>query len=438
MTTAANNGRSITFLHVADMHLGAPVRGLASVDSEWAARLARAIPEAFERVIRIALSRKVDFVVLAGDAFDSSRPSYAERLLFFEGLSRLDAAGIPLYMVAGNHDPYTVWARDVELLPESARMLGVEGPEYALFCRDDEPLCLIGGRSYFNQTWPSSESIIEGLTRTHAVTALGTDAPFAVGVVHTGLDLDKNKAPADDAELLESGFDYWACGHLHRATVRPSYDDPRIVSSGCIQGRDIKETGERGCFLVTLTEAPGTGGLPAGAQGSIAQIEFVPTSSVLLEHVKVDVSACRTLGDLVRHVAASLFAENGKAHCDEMVTRITLTGETRLHRFLAQPKVLADLRKQINDSYPTFFCDALIDRTTQLDTGEVHDTQLFQRVFADIATEQRVHDEASVNYVQHEFVKRGISVPASLSRHVAEFNDVAEALVADLLREEDE
>ena len=59
--------KKVTFLHAADVHLGAPMRGFRGLTDEWAARLARAIPESFNRVIETALARRVDFVVLSGD-----------------------------------------------------------------------------------------------------------------------------------------------------------------------------------------------------------------------------------------------------------------------------------------------------------------------------------------------------------------------------------
>ena len=74
---------SLTFLHTADLHLGAPFRGLAKVSPAWAARLVQAIAEAFDRVIDTAVSRKVDFVVISGDVFDASRASYGDYLRFF-------------------------------------------------------------------------------------------------------------------------------------------------------------------------------------------------------------------------------------------------------------------------------------------------------------------------------------------------------------------
>ena len=64
-------------------------------------------------------------------------------------------------------------------------------------------------------------------------------APFCVGVIHTGLDLDPNKAPVSPAKLLRAGFDYWALGHVHKRLIYTE-DNPRLAFSGCIQGRDIK------------------------------------------------------------------------------------------------------------------------------------------------------------------------------------------------------
>ena len=410
------------FLHMADLHLGAPARGFVGLAPEWAARLQRAIPEAYDRAIDAAIAHAVDFVVIAGDVFDTSKPSYGDYLRFFEGLEKLDAAGIPSYLVAGNHDPYTAWARDVERLPESAHLLGVDGPEFALFSRegDSKPECLIAGRSYHNQAWPADQSIADGITRAAAAEALGTDAPFAIGIIHTGLDIDIAKAPADQAELMAAGIDYWACGHFHQPIVRPTPGNPRVVFPGCLQARDIKETGERGCYLVELE------------RNAPPSLEFIPTSSVVFQQLEVDVGACQTLADLVHLVQARLFRENGLVHCDEMVVRVTLTGTTALHGFLLKPDIVRELRNRINDAYPGFFCDALVVRTTPAEDDE---NSPFPQVVREIAAEEAARETVLINYVQNELVKRGIAVPSSLSRRVGEFNATAEALVLDLLRE---
>ena len=78
----------LTFIHAADLHLGAPFRGLRALSDAWAARLLTALSEAYDRVIEAALAREVDFVVMAGDIFDNARPSYGDYLHFFAGLRK--------------------------------------------------------------------------------------------------------------------------------------------------------------------------------------------------------------------------------------------------------------------------------------------------------------------------------------------------------------
>ena len=430
-------GKSVKFIHAADIHLGTPIRGLRDVAPEWATALQSAVATSWGRVVNAAIAHEVDFVILAGDMFDSSRPSYGDYLRFFEGLEQLDAAGIPTYLVTGNHDPYTAWERDVARLPRSATMLGVEGPQFTLFARAGEPLCLIGGRSYYNQAWPEGESISGGISRTAAIDALASveprvaDAPFFIGVVHTALVPDQSKAQVSLQELLSADVDYWACGHLHERLALPDENNPRVVFPGCVQGRDINETGERGCYLVELSERDGDGA------GSVrAHLEFIPTSSMVLQQLVIDVSACQTLADVRRLVQTELFHENGKTHCDEMITRITLVGKTSLNEFLAKREIIDDMRQQINNSYPTFFCDALVNQTRFVDDARADaDGDLFPEIVAALAEEQRARQDVLINFVQSEFVKRGVSVPGSLSARIGDFNDAAEMIVLGLLRE---
>lgn len=422
-------GRTLTFLHAADVHLGAPFRGLRALSKTWSQRLLTAIPEAYDRVIDAAITHKVDFAVFAGDIFDNSHASYGDYRRFFAGLERLRAAGISVYLCTGNHDPYTSWQNDLFALPDNTTMLPASKPGFALHRREGEPLCLIGGRGFYSQAWPPDEDIAEGITRRAAIRALretdpdAEQAPFAVGVLHTGFDLDLQKAPTDPAKLLTRGMDYWALGHLHKKLVYPSPDDPRAVFSGCIQGRDIKETGERGCFIVTLDER------------KPVRLEFVPTASVAWEKLKVDVSDCGTVSEIPDLIMRALFRANGKAHCEEMCVRVTLVGATSLHELLKRPGVVEDLRRQINDAYPEFFCDALADETRRVvDKASLRAEGLFPAVFLDTARAHRarVADEAA--YLQEEFMGKGMTMPSSCVKNIDDLAFQAEDLVLDLLQ----
>lgn len=420
--------KSLKILHAADLHLGAPFRGLGQVSKTWAARLTRAITESYDRVIDTAIERQVDFMVIAGDIFDATRASYGDYLRFFEGMRRLRKADIPVYMVTGNHDPYTSWKQGLLLLPENVHMLPADRPGFELFCRDGEPLCIVGGRGYYNQTWPADECIAAGITRQAGEEALSAAfpeaarAPFAIGILHTGLNLDPVKAPVKPSVMMKAQMDYWACGHIHQHYVYPSEENPRIAFSGCIQGRDIKETGPRGVYEVTLSE------------GKPPSIEFVPTASVVWQKMKVDVSDCLTLPAVSDLIMRELFRVNGKAHCEEMVSRITLKGETALHSVLARPDVCEDLRKHINDSYSAFFCDTIIDATrAPRDKAALREEGLFPAVLMKVAADQRSDSDSQVAFLQDEFLARGLQLPGSCARKVDKLADRAEDLVLDLL-----
>lgn len=432
--------KKLRFLHTGDIHLGAAVRGLGDVSDAWAERLMRSVPEAFDRMIRTALESQVDFVVMAGDAFDATKASLGDMRLFFDGLGRLHEAGIPTYLVTGNHDPFTSWEREVDLLPPSAHLMGVGEPTFQLFQRDGEPLCLIGARSYYNQTWSQDKDIAEGISRAAAEQALAPEqpeaprAPFSIGVIHTGLDVDRRKAPTAEADLLARGMDYWACGHLHKCLVRPSWHDPRIAFPGCLQAVNVRETGRRGCLLVTLEAPEADSGAPmAGA--AQAAVEFIPTASVVFQDLQVDAGPFPTLTDLERHIQAELFRVNGEARCEDMLVRVQLTGATALYDYLRQPTVLARMRKRLSDAYPSFWCDRLENRTRPAqepaqDAGD----QLFSSLVSHMAQEQRRRGDEMVNYVQGAFVASGITVPDSLSRRMDDYEAQAELLALDLLR----
>ena len=429
--------RRVTFIHTADFHFGAPMRGFGNLSAEWSQKLMRAIAASFENVVQTALARKVDFVVIAGDMFDSARASYGDYLAFFEGIERLTQAEIPVYLVAGNHDPYTVWRRDVPMLPEGALLMGSEACEFALYERDGEPLCIIGARGYYSQAWRAGEPISRGITRSAAVRALrgkkprAVEAPFSVGVIHTGLEADQSKAFSDPAELLDSDIDYWACGHVHARRVLPNEFTPRIVFPGCIQARDAKEAGACGCYVVTMEERP-------GAWDPRILLEFVPTSSVVFEQLELDVGDCRTLADIKHLIISHLFRKSGEVRCEDLVAHITLAGETDLHRYLAQSDVRESLRKRISDSYPSFYCDAIVDRTQAVrNRAALEQEGVFAAQVLRVADEQAAHPDEMVNFVQSEFVKRGVSIPSSLVRCIGDFEKEAETLVMDLLEREE-
>ncbi|MEF2560911.1 MAG: DNA repair exonuclease [Eggerthellaceae bacterium] len=417
---------TVTFIHAADLHLGAPFKGLRSLAPAWNDALLHAIPKSFKKVIDLAISEEVDFVVLSGDIFDNSHPSYADFSLFVSELTRLQQLGIPVYFVTGNHDPYISWDSSFSALPENAHLLGVSKAEFACYERDGQPIALIGGRSYYTQSWPSDEDISEGISRETAMSELGISAPFMIGVIHTGLDIDPTRSPVKPRTLLMRNVDYWACGHIHQPKIFPSSDDPRIVFSGCPQGRDMKEEGEHGAFKVTLET------------GKPNKTEFFPAASIAWKRLELDISECDTISEVQERIIDAEFSCNAQTRCQRMMFRLSLTGRSSLHADLTEA-VLEDVRNALNDGYPFFFVDAIANRTKPpLNYKALRKEGLFPSVYFEAMDDCRHHEQEVLLDLEKQFYQRDLTLPSAVEQQFSSLCDEAETLVLDLLGRDDE
>src|SRR3984893_4105670 len=104
-----------TFLHAADLHLGSPFTGLALKDEEMARRFAMASRDAFSDLVSRAIDASVAFVVIAGDIYDGDWKDTSIGLFFNREVARLARAGIPVFLIRGNHDAESEITRAVPL-----------------------------------------------------------------------------------------------------------------------------------------------------------------------------------------------------------------------------------------------------------------------------------------------------------------------------------
>ncbi|MCC6314645.1 MAG: DNA repair exonuclease [Thermomicrobiales bacterium] len=89
--------------HLADTHLGYRALGRTEPGSGRNQR-AVDIERAFEQVIDDILTRDVDLVLHAGDVFHHTRPSWTTLSAFVRQMRKIEAAGLPCLVIAGNHD----------------------------------------------------------------------------------------------------------------------------------------------------------------------------------------------------------------------------------------------------------------------------------------------------------------------------------------------
>jgi DNA repair exonuclease SbcCD nuclease subunit len=235
---------SFTFLHIADCHLGSPLHGLAARDRALAEHFDRSVWRAFESAIDLAVQEAVAFILIAGDVFDREWKDWSTGQAFVRTLSRATQAGIRVAMIRGNHDAESQISRRLPL-PDGAAWLPFGAPGTI-----DWPDL---GVAVHGRSFPEA-SVTESIVRDYPAPVPGR---FNVGLLHTSLDgrpdVDRY-APASVADLLRLGYDYWALGHVHvREVVRDA--SPAIVFPGNIQGRSIRETGEKSVTLVAVDHA---------------------------------------------------------------------------------------------------------------------------------------------------------------------------------------
>jgi DNA repair exonuclease SbcCD nuclease subunit len=230
----------VKILHAADLHIDSPLGGLTAYEGAPVAEIRGATRRAVENLVDAAVEREVDLVVVAGDIFDRDWRDFNTGLFWVGQLSRLHDAGIPLVMVAGNHDAASEISRHLRL-PPNVTKFSESRPETKVF--DDLEVAVVG----------------QGYATRAVTTDLASSFPdadpqlFTIGLLHTSLDGRPGHAcyaPCAVEGLRSRGYDYWALGHVHQ---REEVDaDPWIVFPGNLQGRHAREVGPKGATLVTV------------------------------------------------------------------------------------------------------------------------------------------------------------------------------------------
>ena len=106
---------SFRFIHAADLHLGSPFKGLSVKDEQLAALFSSATRQAVTLLVSRAVELAVDFVVIAGDIYDGDWKDNKVGLFFNREMGRLQRAGIPVYLIRGNHDAASVITKTITL-----------------------------------------------------------------------------------------------------------------------------------------------------------------------------------------------------------------------------------------------------------------------------------------------------------------------------------
>ena len=318
---------TIRFVHCADLHLDTPFRGLAHVNPEVAHTLNEATFHAWDNIVKLAIREQVDFVVIAGDVYDSTDKSLRAQFKFRDGLKRLSDSCIPSFVAFGNHDPLNGWSNTLEW-PQDVHLFGGREVDSCTVHRNGDAIATVHGISF------PRENVRDNLATRFV--APGGGLP-SVAVLHCNVGSNTGHdsyAQTAVEELSSTGFSYWALGHVHGHRVLKPYG-PAIVYSGCSQSRQPNETGARGCCLVTLEDH------------AAPDIRFVATDTVRYYNCAVNVNRCTSIDAIREDVLAACATAFEAGDGRYIVARLTLVGRSPLQQELRHGNTLSDLAESI-------------------------------------------------------------------------------------------
>ena len=292
------------FLHAADIHLDSPLHGLSRYEGLPIDEIRSATRAAFDNLVQSAIEEAVDFVVIAGDLFDGDWRDMGTGLYFARAMGRLDQAGIPVFVLAGNHDAASVISRTVPW-PPNVKLFGPSKPETH---RLPNLAVSLHGQSF------STPAVTDNIVLAYPKP---DDHSFNIGMLHTALAGRKGHAdyaPCNVDDLRSKGYDYWALGHVHEFEI--VHTAPYVIFPGNVQGRTIRETGAKGAVIVTV------------ADHEVTAVDRIELDVIRWARLEVDCSGALgdDVADLVRAALGRLHGANATGR--PLVARVTLVGNT--------------------------------------------------------------------------------------------------------------
>ncbi|MFC5405733.1 metallophosphoesterase family protein [Cohnella soli] len=327
--TTARGGAAFTFVHAADLHLDSPFVGLSKAPQTVRDRLRESTFAALQGLCTLVRQERPDFVVIAGDLFDAADRSLRAQLRLQRALADIVSTGSAVYVVHGNHDPES--GRKAKLdWPEGVNVFSSGDVEcLPAFNRAGELVAHVYGISY------ATAAVSDNLAlRFH----IREGAPFHLALLHANVDGDAkhdNYAPCKLEELSASGFDYWALGHVHDRRVLREY--PHVVYPGNTQGRNIKETGPKGAYVVSVSDT-----------GRVA-MKFRDLADVVWQEAAVSIEGIGTEQELKHRLLATAEKVQADAAGRPVVARFRLEGRGSLHEKLLQPNVADEWLEELRE-----------------------------------------------------------------------------------------
>ena len=258
----------------------------------------------FEKIIDAAIDEQAIALLIAGDLFDGKQRSARTAVFLTRQLDRLRDSNIRVFYIKGNHDAENTLSGAIDL-PDNVHVFSGRGEKEQLT----------------DNIWIHGVSFTQSHAPDSLLPKFSSPVPGAINIalLHTSLAGAAGHdvyAPCSVNALKDSGFDYWALGHVHKRQIHS--EAPWVVMPGMPQGRDIGEAGAKSATLLQIDDGKiDISEIPTSA------VEFI-SESLDIKNVENNDSLKTLLRDALQHAASGLSAGAG-------VVRLTLTGSPAIH-----------------------------------------------------------------------------------------------------------
>ena len=299
----------LRLLHTADVHLGARHADLGDAATAQRERQFAA----FKAAVDLAIERKVDLFLVAGDLFDSNtQPRRSVERVAAE-LARLAQSKIRSVIVPGTHDCYeraSIYrAYDLKALAGST-----PDDDLVTVITPDQPALHLPmlDTTIHATVFATKRAPFSPLRDLHVDSATEPRATWHVGVVHGALAIpdrtDRDEVVVTKEEIAASGLDYLALGHWH-STQRGKAGSTTYAYSGAPEPVAVDQDGAGKVLVVSLDDAAG---------GKVVTVEEAAVGQTTFGRLHVDAARLNGQPDLIAKLQA-------KANPD-LVLEARLTG----------------------------------------------------------------------------------------------------------------